>query len=131
MLCLRRYCSKHGNRFCLPDMTYARFLLLFLCLPTVAIFVGLRGRIARHHATGLVLVNLLAFVYTTPWDNFAAYKKLWIFAPAFVWGKPWWFGYVPMEEYLFYFAEAVFVCLTMLALQRIKFLQPGDTNAVR
>lgn len=103
-------------------MTYALFLLLFLFLPTVGLVFVLRGRIARHHANALALVNLLAFVYTTPWDNFAAYKKLWTFAPAFVWGKPFWFGYLPLEEYLFYFAEAIFVCVTMLVLRRVKWL---------
>ena len=110
-------------------MTYSLFLLLFLCVPTVVLLLVLRGRIARHHVIGLVLVNLLAFVYTTPWDNFAAYKKLWTFAPAFVWGKPLWFGYLPLEEYLFYFAEAIFVCVTMLVLGRVKWLRPdGDAR---
>lgn len=111
-------------------MTYALFLLLFLCLPTVVLVFVLRGRIARHHAIALALVNLLAFVYTTPWDNFAAYKKLWTFAPAFVWGKPFWFGYLPMEEYLFYFAEAVFVCVTMLVLGRVKWLNASGNPPV-
>ncbi|MBC7807772.1 MAG: lycopene cyclase domain-containing protein [Akkermansiaceae bacterium] len=124
-------------------MTYSLFLLLFLCVPTVGLLIALRGKIARHHRIGLVLVNLLAFVYTTPWDNFAAYKKLWTFAPAFVWGRPFWFGYLPLEEYLFYFAEAVFVCMTMLLLGKVKWLRTdipvapptrrhgGQTDAVR
>ena len=105
-------------------MTYSLFLLLFLALPTVLLLIYLRGKIARHNVIALVLVNALAFVYTTPWDNYAAYQKLWTFAPEFVWGKPFWFGYLPLEEYLFYFAEAVFVCLTLLALSRAPALQP-------
>lgn len=109
-------------------MTYSLFLLLFLCIPTVGMLIVLRGRMDRHHGIALVLVNLLAFVYTTPWDNFAAYKKLWTFAPVFVWGRPFWFGYLPLEEYLFYFAEAIFVCVTMLVLARVKGLRP---DAVR
>ena len=114
-------------------MTYSQFLLLFLALPTALLLIVLRGKIARHNQIALGLVNLLAFVYTTPWDNYAAYQKLWTFAPEFVWGKPFWFGYLPLEEYLFYFAEAIFVCLTLLALSRIPALRPeSDTdNAVR
>ncbi len=107
-------------------MTYARFLLLFLCVPTAALLLAQRGRLARHQWTALGLVNLLAFVYTTPWDNFAAYKRLWTFAPAFVWGRPLWFGYLPLEEYLFYFAEAVFVCVMMVLLARVKWLREPD-----
>jgi lycopene cyclase domain-containing protein len=82
------------------------------------------------------IVCLLAFVYTTPWDNYAAYRKLWTFDPAFVLGPPFWLGYLPLEEYLFYFAEAVFVCLVLVALARVPALAPpppangdGETGA--
>jgi lycopene cyclase domain-containing protein len=103
-------------------VTYGAFLAVFLVIPTVLLF--LRGQIKRHHGIALALVCLLAFVYTTPWDNYAAYKKLWAFDKAFVWGPPLWFGYLPLEEYLFYFAEAVFVCLALIALSRVPFLMP-------
>lgn len=118
-------------------MTYALFLLLFLVIPTALLFALLRGRLARHHALALLLVNGIAFLYTTPWDNYAAYQKLWTFAPAFVWGRPLWFGYLPLEEYLFYFAEAVFVCVAMVALKRVRWLDADarsgteDFHAVR
>jgi len=112
-------------------MTYGRFLLLFLCLPIVLMVVLLRGKVQRHHGIALGAVCLLAFVYTTPWDNYAAYRKLWSFAPEFVWGKPFWFGYLPCEEYLFYFCEAVFVCLLLLLLSRLPWLKPEGDDALR
>ncbi len=105
-------------------MTYGGFLLVFLVLPIAALLALLGRRLRRFHLIGIGLVCLLAFVYTTPWDNYAAYKRLWYFDPAFVWGRPFWFGYLPLEEYLFYLAEAVFVCLTVVALSRVRWLTP-------
>ena len=109
-------------------MTYGLFLLVFLVLPTIALFFGLRRHLKRHHYIGLALVCLLAFVYTTPWDNYAAYKKLWTFGAGFVWGPPLWFGYLPLEEYLFYFAEAVFVCVALVGLSRLTYFRPADDS---
>ena len=105
-------------------MTYAQFLIVFLLLPIVALSVYLRNHFRRHHFVAAGLVCLLAFVYTTPWDNYAAYRRLWTFDPRFVLGPPFWFGYLPLEEYLFYFAEAVFVCLALVALGRVPALAP-------
>ena len=107
-------------------MTYAQFLLVFLLLPIVVLVLALRAHIRRAHLIAGGLVCLLAFAYTTPWDNYAAYARLWTFDPAFVLGPPFWLGYLPLEEYLFYVAEAVFVCLVLLALSRIRALAPAD-----
>lgn len=105
-------------------MTYSGFLFFFLILPIALLLISLRGKLRRFHKIGLGLVCALAFVYTTPWDNYAAYKRLWTFDPAFVWGRPFWVGWLPLEEYLFYFAEAIFVCLVVVALARIPWLAP-------
>ena len=105
-------------------MTYAQFLLVFLLLPILVLAVALCKTLRRSHLVAGGLVCLLAFVYTTPWDNYAAYARLWTFDPKFVRGAPFWFGYLPLEEYLFYFAEAIFVCLALLALSRVPALAP-------
>jgi lycopene cyclase domain-containing protein len=108
-------------------VTYGLFLLLFLVLPTAVLAFGLRRIWRREHTIALGLIAAIAFVYTTPWDNYAAYRSLWSFDPAFVWGPPLWLGYLPLEEYLFYLAEAAFVCLALVALGRIPALCPEDT----
>ncbi len=105
-------------------VSYASFLGLFLVLPIVAIFLYIRPRLRRFHWLAGAIVCLLAFAYTTPWDNYAAYRHLWTFAPSFVLGRPYWFGYLPLEEYLFYFAQAIFVCFATVALSRWRFLTP-------
>ncbi len=105
-------------------MTYAQFLLVFLLLPIAILTFLLRRRFQRSHRAACAAVCLIAFVYTTPSDNYAAYKKLWTFDPAFVLGPPFWFGWLPLEEYLFYVAETVFVCLVLVALSRLPILAP-------
>ena len=107
-------------------MTYAQFLLVFLLLPIALLTVFLRRHLRRFHRIAGGVVCLIAFVYTTPWDNYAAYRKLWTFDPAFVLGPPFWLGWLPLEEYLFYLAEAVFVCLVLVALSRLPALAPED-----
>jgi len=99
-------------------VTYAQFLLVFLLPPILVLAVVLRRHVRRPQGIALALVCLLAFAYTTPWDNYAAYKRLWTFDSKFVLGPPFWFGYLPLEEYLFYFGEAVLVCLVMVGLGR-------------
>ena len=129
----RRYGGpvRGGRRYNRP-VTYAQFLLVFLLLPILVLAAVLRKHLRRSHFLAGGLVCLLAFVYTTPWDNYAAFVRLWTFDPKFVLGPPFWLGYLPLEEYLFYFAEAIFVCVTMLVLGRVKWLRPeGQTDAVR
>lgn len=109
-------------------VTYGAFLVVFLVLPIVVLVLCLRRFLRPGHFWACGLVCLLAFVYTTPWDNYAACKKLWSFAPAFVWGPPFWAGYLPLEEYLFYLAEAIFVCLALVALARIPFFAPAPED---
>ena len=104
-------------------MSYGQFLVVFLLIPIVVLVAALRAHLRRFHRIACGLVCLLAFVYTTPWDNYAAYKKLWTFAPNFVGSV--WIGYLPLEEYLFYFGEAIFVCLVLIALSRIPALAPS------
>ncbi len=106
-------------------MTYALFLLVFLIVPIVLLVLCLRGRIRARHGLACGAVCLLAFVYTSPWDNHAAKTKLWTFDPVFA--PP---GhsilYLPWEEYAFYFAQGILMCLLVLALSR--WLKPvsGD-----
>jgi lycopene cyclase domain-containing protein len=106
-------------------VTYGAFLLVFLVIPIALLSAILRAHLRRHHLVAGGLICLLAFAYTTPWDNYAARKGLWSFDRAFVLGHPFWFGYLPLEEYLFYFAEAIFVCLVVVALSRVPMLGPS------
>ncbi len=104
-------------------MTYASFLLVFLVIPIVLLALLLRGRIRARHGLACTLVCLLAFVYTSPWDNHAAKTKLWTFDPVFA-PPSHFIYYLPWEEYAFYFAQGILMCLLVLFLAR--YLKPAS-----
>jgi len=104
-------------------MTYAVFLLVFLAIPIVLLGMGVRRQWRARHRWTCAAVCVLAFVYTTPWDNHAAKIKLWTFDPVFA--PPGHFlRYLPWEEYAFYFAQGIFLCLLVVLLSR--FLKPSS-----
>ena len=103
-------------------MTYAQFLGVFLCVPIAALAIALRGRWKRRLTAACAAVCGLAFVYTSPWDNYAAKTKLWTYDPKFAPPSHFIF-YLPWEEYAFYFAQGILICVLVLALSR--FLRPS------
>ena len=107
-------------------MTYAQFLGVFLCVPIAALAIALRGRWIRRLSVACAAVCGLAFVYTSPWDNHAAKIKLWTFDPKFAPPSHFVF-YLPWEEYAFYFAQGILICLLVTALSR--YLRPSSGEA--
>jgi len=97
-------------------MTYLQFHLIFT-LPVIAVLL-----LAQRHPMAAVgagkawraigLVALIAYVYTTPWDNYLVYREVWGYGPDRVLGT---IGYVPVEEYLFFGLQSLltglWVCL--------------------
>ena len=98
-------------------MTYAQFLLAFIVPPILALAYrqprplggvgGWRGRFS------LPLCMAIAFVYTTPWDNYLVYREVWSYPADRVLAT---IGYVPIEEYVFFLLQPV---LTGLLLYRL------------
>ena len=97
-------------------MTYLQFLLLFLFPPILTLAIRLR----RHALSSLALplvwrwllaVALIAFVYTTPWDNYLVYRGVWMYGSERVLGT---IGYVPIEEYIFFLLQSIFTGLTLV-----------------
>ena len=62
----------------------------------------------------LGLITTIAFVYTTPWDNYLVANEVWTYPPDRVLAT---IGYVPVEEYAFFLIEAVIVGLLVRLLQ--------------
>ena len=89
-------------------MSYAEFLLCFLILPSI-VLIGLAwfgqkrlfwpGVIWRHHWQGVAILALIAFVWTTPWDNHLIARGVWDSPHDRILGK---IFYVPIEEYAFF-----------------------------
>lgn len=99
-------------------MTYMQFLLVFVILPWLAL-VALTVRDRRHGRqvpscltnlpvwAAIALLCLVALVYTTPWDNYGVATGVWGYPPERLVGIT--FGWVPLEEYLFFVLETLLV----------------------
>ena len=111
-----------------PEMTYAQFHVAFT-LPWLALlaFAAVRaartgrpvagdmGRGDRFAAVALLVHVLIAFVYTTPWDNYLVYREVWGYPPGRVLAT---IGYVPVEEYAFFVIQTLATGLFLFALAR-------------
>jgi len=95
-------------------MSYADFLARFLLLPSITL-IGfawllqkrgyLHGVDWRCHWQGVAILALIAFVWTTPWDNFLIARGVWDSPPDRILGR---IFYVPVEEYAFFVLMPIF-----------------------
>ncbi len=86
-------------------MTYLQFHLVFI-VPLLAVLGWRLSRVfpalGRRAPVALPLIMAVAFVYTTPWDNYLVWKEVWGYPPDRVLAR---IGYVPVEEYLFFLLQ--------------------------
>lgn len=116
-------------------MTYLQFLLLFVVTPSF-LFLALgfyqskrleRGhRLLGWHWLGVGALAVIAFVWTTPWDNFIVANGVWTYGVDRVIAVV---GYVPIEEYAFFvlmpiYNGAFFYCL----LASLGGIRRGETS---
>lgn len=104
-------------------MSYFGFLLRFLVVPIV-ILLGLLlwdRRQGRETAVSqrawpagwaIGLHVLIAFIYTTPWDNYLVATRVWWYDPALVTGVT--LGWVPIEEYTFFILQPILAGLWLV-----------------
>lgn len=108
-------------------MTYFTFLAVFIGVP-ILLLLFLNWRDRQNGLTApkalnswpaarvIALLCLVAFVYTTPWDNYLVATRVWWYNPALVTGIV--FGYVPIEEYTFFLLLPILTGLFLLWLQK-------------
>ena len=97
-------------------MTYLVFHLVFIIPPLMALALLQRARLgAIHPRAGLYLFLLMAiaFVYTTPWDNYLVREGVWGYGEDRVIGT---IGYVPIEEYIFFLLQPLLAGLWLYTL---------------
>lgn len=76
---------------------------------------------------GIAVLCGLAFVYTTPWDNYLLANEVWWYGQDRVLFT---IGYVPIEEYSFFFLQTVLTGLwTLLILNHLKPLTKANSNS--
>jgi len=93
-------------------MTYLQFHLLFN-VPLLFLLSLLAGGALLN--TGILapigLVLVIVVLFTTPWDNYAAWRGIWGFKEGRYLVK---WGYLPMEEYLFFVIQSIQAILLTL-----------------
>lgn len=98
-------------------MSYLTFLLVWI-VPVIAVLLlmrraplaGVGGARARW---AIPLTCGIAFVWTTPWDNYLVWRGVWGYGGGRVIGTV---GYVPVEEYAFFVLQPI---MTGLLLYRL------------
>lgn len=108
-------------------MSYFAFLAFFVGLP-ISVFALLTWwdiRRERHlprplrlvpAGWALVVMVLIAVIYTTPWDNYLVATQVWWYDPDLVTGLT--LGWVPIEEYTFFILQTLLTGLWLLWLAR-------------
>jgi len=108
-------------------MTYLNFVLIFLATPLVLLMLltwrdqrrGLKLPVELTNWLPWVALGghgLVALLYTTPWDNYLVASRVWWYDPTLVSGIV--FGWVPLEEYIFFILQPLVAGLWPLALAR-------------
>lgn len=95
-------------------MTYLQFHLVFILPPLLVLALLQRRYRSPEPWWPLGLLVVIAFVYTTPWDNYLVAHQVWTYPPGAVLATV---GYVPVEEYAFFVLQTVLTGLWLRILQ--------------
>ncbi|MEM1271763.1 MAG: lycopene cyclase domain-containing protein [Bacteroidota bacterium] len=114
-------------------MTYLQFHLVFILPPILLLgWLTFRRQIAglthRRVRASIPLVALIAFVYTTPWDNYLVYREIWGYPEGRVLATIY---YVPVEEYMFFLLQPVLTGFAFILLLLLYPLRDGIDEALR
>ena len=97
-------------------MTYLQFHLVFT-LPLLGALWVLRPRRVQAWWPLAALV-VIAFVYTTPWDNYLVANQVWTYSPDRVLAT---IGHVPVEEYSFFVIQTLITGLLFVLIRAHHF----------
>ncbi len=107
-------------------MTYLQFHLVFT-LPAIFVLKWAAPQVVSRDqfkaAVSLGLIALIAFVYTTPWDNYLVEQGVWGYGDDRVLAT---WGHVPIEEYLFFILQPLLTGLWLYRLIWTQRSQPTD-----
>lgn len=89
-------------------LSYLAFHLIFTIPPIVLLATTLPRPLAgvggKRGLWALPLLCLIAFTYTTPWDNYLVANEIWWYGESRVLAT---IGYVPVEEYAFFILQPI------------------------
>lgn len=96
-------------------LTYIDFHLKYT-FPVIAVLSLIaRPFINRSEVFKISFISIIAFLYTTPWDNYVIYCDTWKYSSDRVVAV---IGYAPIEEYMFFIIQTVLTSLWALLCVR-------------
>ncbi|PWN52727.1 hypothetical protein IE53DRAFT_311565 [Violaceomyces palustris] len=96
-------------------LSYRHFHLLWTIPTTLLLYLVNRPFLTRLDRVKLIVLPIIAFVWTTPWDNVIVKNRAWSYHDGCVWFT---LGYVPIEEYFFFLIQSVMTTLWTSFLTR-------------
>ncbi|UCG03762.1 MAG: lycopene cyclase domain-containing protein [Candidatus Heimdallarchaeota archaeon] len=119
-------------------MTYLSFILFFILVPLI---INVAYLVYRHYLhvtaeksknlvkttryfTAIIILAIIALIYTTPWDNFLVANKIWYYDINKVLGIV--IGYVPIEEYIFFVVQTLLVGVFTFTFSKTLYLNSKD-----
>jgi len=124
-------------------LTYFTFLLFFIGLPSLIISIfylkkyqkgeEIQKTIIKKILIALAILVTVAFIYTTPWDNFLVENAIWYYESSKIMGVL--IGFVPIEEYTFFVVQTLLIGLffgwTLLNRNKIKYVDYNSNFKLR
>ncbi len=127
-------------------MTYLSFLLFFILVPLIFNVLYLVYRHYSYRTTGkpnnllkartfftaILILAIIALLYTTPWDNFIVANNIWYYDTNKVLGIV--IGYVPIEEYSFFILQTFLVgvfTFTFIGPMSLNYVDERDNKNIR
>lgn len=108
-------------------MTYLNFHFIFI-FPVILLLL-LRTKLNKWQLGSLLLIDLIALVYTIPWDTHLIDKGVWTYPTNAVIGT---IGLIPIEEYMFIILQPILsgLWVAKLANQSIPSLKLPDNGFI-
>ena len=105
-------------------MTYWSYHLIFTIPLIILLGILIWPHLRRGHFFAWGVTCIIVMIFTTPWDNYAAYLGIWGFGDNVSLGYPFadqadqrsWLGHIPFEEYAYFIIEATLVCQLVIYL---------------
>lgn len=94
---------------------YSHFHLLFTLPPLAILYALTKPFLTQLDYSKLFLLPIIAFVWTTPWDNELVRKKAWWYPRSCVLARV---GYVPLEEYAFFILQSLITSFLTILITR-------------
>ncbi|MHA2028432.1 MAG: lycopene cyclase domain-containing protein [Candidatus Kariarchaeaceae archaeon] len=104
-------------------ISYFNVLLIFIIPPIILLGILTKVRFktikifSLDSISAIIFLSIIAFIYTTPWDNYLVSEGIWFYDSELISGIV--IFWVPIEEYLFFILETILVALLYLNINTV------------